>query len=110
MQAHSCLSRKGVSCSKFDQLGRFSTQFAGSSSRATSRVVRKFDNSHDFSCNHDDLPNYFDILVVTELFCAMELLRVGMDNQSAVLKAAACAQICAITFEKNIQWLLPQRF
>ena len=76
----------------------------------TSGVVRILDNSHDFSCDHDDLPDYFDILVVAKLFWTMKLLGVGMDNQGAVLKAAASAQICAVTLEKDIQWLLPQRF
>jgi len=56
------------------------------------------------------LPDYFDIAMVTELLWTMELLGVGMDNQGAVLKTAASAQICAVTLEKDIQWLLPQRF
>ena len=59
-------------------------------------------NSPDFSCDHDDLPNDFDILVVTKLFWTMELLGVRMDHQCAVLQAAASAQICAITLEKDI--------
>ena len=89
---------------------QISQQFAGSSSRAIARLVRKLDNSPDFPCDHDDLPNDFDILMVTELFWTMELLGVGMDNEGAVLKATASAQICAVTLEKDIQWLLPQRF
>ena len=56
-------------------------------------------NSPDFSCDHDDLPDDFHIVAVTELFWTMELLGVGMDNQVAVLKAAASAQICAVTLE-----------
>jgi hypothetical protein len=43
--------------------------------------VRKLDNSSDFSCHHDDLPDYFNILVVTQLFWTMELLGVRMDHQ-----------------------------
>src|SRR5580704_7535823 len=83
---------------------QISQQLAGSTRRAIAQFVRKLDNSHHSSCDHDDLPNHFDILVVTELFCAMELLGVGMDNQGAVLQAAASAQICAVTLEKEIQW------
>ena len=59
-------------------------------------------NSPDFFCDHDDLPNDFDILVVTKLFWTMELLGVRMDHQGAVLQAAASAQICSITLEKDI--------
>jgi hypothetical protein len=48
------------------------------------------------------LPNDFDILVVTKQFWTMELLGIRMDHQGAVLQAAASAQICAITLEKDI--------
>ena len=71
------------------------------------RFVRKLDNLRELSCDHDNLPNHFDIVVVTELFRTMEVLGVGMDNQGAVLNATASAQICSVTLEKNIQWLLP---
>ena len=71
------------------------------------RFVRKLDNSHELSCDHDNLPGHFNIVVVTELFRTMKLLGVGMDNQGAILNAAACAKICSATLEKDIQWLLP---
>src|SRR5208282_624638 len=87
-----------------------SQQSAGSTSRSTSRFVRKLDRSPGFSCDHDNLSDYIDIATVTELLWTMELRGVGMDNQGAVLKAAASAQICAVTPEKDIQWLLPQWF
>lgn len=48
--------------------------------------------------------------MVAELFRTMEVPGVGMDNQGAVLNAAARTRICAVTLEKNIQWLLPERF
>ena len=59
---------------------QISQQFAGSSSRAIARFVRKLGNSPDFSGDQDDLSDDFDIVVVTELFWTMELLGVGMDN------------------------------
>src|SRR6202790_1342537 len=66
---------------------QISQQFAGSTNRETSRFVRKLDNSRECSCDHDDLPDHFDIVVVTKLFWTMELLGVGMHNQGAVLQA-----------------------
>lgn len=64
----------------FGQVDRFVPAIRGIFKRVTSRFVRGLDNSHDFSCDHDDLPDHFDILVVAELFWTMELLGVGMDN------------------------------
>ncbi len=72
-------------------------------------LVRKFDKLRELTCDHDNLSDHLDIMAVAEHFCTMEVARVGMNDQCPVLKAAACAELRAVTFEKQVHRLLAQR-
>src|SRR5581483_5524494 len=61
------------------------------------------------SHNHDNLPNYLSI-AISELFSSMNPAWIGVNHQAAILPAAAPAQIGSVTFENDVQRLLPQRF
>ena len=57
----------------------------------------------------DDLSHHLRI-AISELISPMYSARVGMNNQTVVLPAAAPAQVRPISLEDNVKRLLPQRF
>jgi hypothetical protein len=57
----------------------------------------------------DNLAHHFDVFVMAELDGAMEMLRIWMDHQRAVLDTAACAQVLPVALQKQIYRLFPNR-
>ena len=56
-------------------------------------LVRKGDNSHQFSGDRHDLAHDLCLFVVSKLCRTIELLGVGMHNQGAIFNATTGAQI-----------------
>ena len=67
-----------------------------------SRLQLRFESSD----NCDNLPNYLGI-AIPELISPVDSARIRVNDQTAVLAAAAPAQVGPVTFENDIQRLLP---
>jgi len=80
---------------------------ARSEKRRDPQSVRIIDNSRELPRDQDDLPHHLHILMVTELLRTPEALGVGMDHDITILETAARTQIGSVTFEKDINGLLP---
>ena len=63
----------------------------------------------ELSNDHDNLSNDLRI-AISELISPMYSARIGMNNETVVLPAAAPAQVGPIPLENDVQWLLPHRF
>ena len=69
-------------------------------------VGSKNPNSDQPSHYGDNLPNDFSI-AASELISPMNSAWVGVNNQAIVLPATAPADVGSLTFENDVQGLLP---
>lgn len=72
-------------------------------------LLQKTAVSDQLSHNGDNLPDYLCI-AISELISPMHSARVGMNDQTVVLQAAAPARIGSVALENDIQRLLPHGF
>ena len=58
--------------------------------------------------NPDDLADHLGIDSVSKPQCALRFVRMGMNEENALLQIARAAQIASVSFEKNIEKLFPR--
>jgi hypothetical protein len=73
---------------------------------ALRREGRQARASYQLSHDRDDLPNDLDI-VISKLLSPMNSAGIRVNYQTVVLAAAASTEIASVTFENDIQRLLP---